>query len=223
MALQLHARRYIPALYWLAVTLVAIFGTMVADAIHIQLGIQYPVTSAGFALLTAAVFVVWYRIEGTLSIHSIVTPRRELFYWAAVLATFALGTAWGDLMEFSAGFGGLVAGLFFVGMIALPAALHWMPRINSILVFWWAYVITRPLGASFADWMGFPVSSGDLGWGHGAVSLLFTALIAAAVAYLTVSRLDVFRTGAGEPIAKMSNSEPRSANSPGPLTCETLA
>jgi len=191
MALQLRVQRYVAVVYWLTVTMVAIFGTMVADAIHIQLGIPYPVTSAGFAAITVIVFGLWYLTEGTLSIHSITTPRRELFYWAAVLATFALGTAWGDLMEFGAGWGGLLAGVFFLGMIAVPAVLHGVPRVNSILVFWWAYVITRPLGASFADWMGFPTSSHDLGWGHGTVSLFFTAFIVVGVLYLTVSGIDV--------------------------------
>ena len=191
MAIQLRVRRYIPVVYWLAVTMVAIFGTMCADAIHIQLGVPYPVTSAAFALLTLAVFAVWYRTERTLSIHSITTLRRELFYWAAVLATFALGTAWGDMMAFSAGLGFLPAGFFFLAMIAVPAMLHWVFRLNSVVAFWWAYVITRPLGASFADWMGFPASSSALGWGHGTVSLLFTAVIAGGVAYLAISRVDM--------------------------------
>jgi uncharacterized membrane-anchored protein len=198
MALQLWVRRYVAVVYWLAVTMVAVFGTMVADAIHIQLGIPYPVTSAGFAVITVIVFVLWYRTERTLSIHSITTLRRELFYWAAVLATFALGTAWGDLMEFSVGFGGLSAGFFFLGMIAVPAVLHWVPRINSIVVFWWGYVLTRPLGASFADWMGFPTSSHDLGWGHGTVSLFFTAFILVGVLYLAVSRIDIAPEGEGD-------------------------
>jgi uncharacterized membrane-anchored protein len=138
------------------------------------------------------VFWAWYRTEGTLSIHSIVTLRRELFYWAAVLATFALGTAWGDLMAFTLNLGFLTAGILFAVVIAIPALAHRFAGMGSVLAFWFAYVITRPLGASFADWMGFPTTTHSaLGWGHGAVSLMFTALIAVGVLYLAVSRVDV--------------------------------
>jgi uncharacterized membrane-anchored protein len=192
MALQLGVRRYIPPVYWLAVTMVAVFGTMCADAIHIQLGVPYWATTTAFAVAVAVVFWAWYRTEGTLSIHSIVTPRRELFYWAAVLATFALGTAWGDLMAFTLNLGFLTAGILFAVVIAIPALGHRFAGMGSVLAFWFAYVITRPLGASFADWMGFPATTHSaLGWGHGAVSLMFTALIAVGVLYLTVSRVDV--------------------------------
>jgi uncharacterized membrane-anchored protein len=191
MALQLAVPRYIPWVYWLAVTLVAIFGTMVADAIHIQLRIPYWQTTVGFGVAVAVIFWLWHRVEGTLSIHSITTRRRELFYWAAVLATFALGTAWGDLMAFTFSLGFLAAALIFAGIIAIPALAHRFAGMGSVLAFWFAYVITRPLGASFADWMGFPRSYGALGWGHGAVSLGFTVLIAAGVAHLTASHVDV--------------------------------
>ena len=191
MALQLRVRRYIPAVYWLAVTMVAVFGTMCADAIHIQLGVPYWATTAAFAVAVAVVFWAWHRTEGTLSIHSIVTLRRELFYWAAVLATFALGTAWGDLMAFTLNLGFLTAGILFAVVIAIPALARRFAGMGPVLAFWFAYVITRPLGASFADWMGFPTTVHDaLGWGHGAVSLLFTALIAAAVTFLAASRVD---------------------------------
>jgi uncharacterized membrane-anchored protein len=192
MALQLQVQRYIPAVYWLAVTMVAVFGTMCADGIHIQLGVPYWATTAAFAVAVAVVFWAWHRTEGTLSVHSIVTLRRELFYWAAVLATFALGTAWGDLMAFTLNLGFLTAGILFAVVIAIPAVAHRLAGMGPVLAFWFAYVITRPLGASFADWMGFPASvHSALGWGHGAVSLLFTALIAAGVTYLTMSRVDV--------------------------------
>jgi uncharacterized membrane-anchored protein len=196
MALQFRMRRYVAAVYWLAVTMVAVFGTMCADAIHIQLGIPYWATTIGFAIAVAVIFWLWHRTEGTLSIHSIVTVRRELFYWAAVLATFALGTAWGDLMAFTFNLGFLTAAIIFVALIAVPALSYGFAGMNSVLAFWFAYVITRPLGASFADWMGFPRSYGALGWGHGAVSLGFTVLIAVGVAYLAVSRVDV--AGVGE-------------------------
>ncbi len=210
MALQLAVRRYVAWVYWLAVTMVAVFGTMCADALHIQLGVPYWVTTVGFALAVALVFAVWYRTERTLSFHSIVTLRRELFYWAAVLATFALGTAWGDLMAFTLGLGFLTAGIVFAVVIAIPAVAHRLAGMNPVFAFWFAYVITRPLGASFADWMGFPRSAGALGWGHGTVSLLFTAVIAGFVAYLSVSRIDVpeERAGLGRGPEGASMSEP---------------
>ncbi|HYA00867.1 MAG TPA: hypothetical protein VEK76_11025 [Candidatus Binatia bacterium] len=190
MALQLRVHRYVAGIYWLAVTMVAIFGTMCADALHIQLGVPYWASTVGFAIAVAVIFWAWHRTEGTLSIHSIVTPRRELFYWAAVLATFALGTAWGDLMAFTLGLGFLTAGIVFAVVIAVPALAHRFAAMNSVLAFWFAYVITRPLGASFADWMGFPRSAGALGWGHGTVSIGFTLLIIGCVAYLSASRID---------------------------------
>lgn len=196
MALQLSVRGYIAPVYWLAVTMVAVFGTMCADAIHIQLGIPYAATTIGFAIAVALIFWIWQRSERTLSIHSIRTLRRELFYWAAVLATFALGTAWGDLMAFTFNLGFLTAAIIFAVVIAIPAFAQRFAGMNTVLAFWFAYVITRPLGASFADWMGFPRSYGALGWGHGAVSLGFTVLIAAGVAYLAVGRVDVTAGGA---------------------------
>jgi uncharacterized membrane-anchored protein len=191
MALQFRTQRYTAGVYWLAVTIVAVFGTMCADALHIQLGIPYWATTIGFAIAVGVIFWLWHHTEGTLSIHSIVTVRRELFYWAAVLATFALGTAWGDLMAFTFKLGFLTAAIIFAVVIAVPALAYRFGAMNSVLGFWFAYVITRPLGASLADWMGFPSSSGALGWGHGAVSLGFTVLIAAGVAFLAASRVDV--------------------------------
>ena len=199
MALQFTVRRYVPWVYWLAVVMVAVFGTMCADALHIQLGVPYWATTAGFAIAVAVVFWLWHRTERTLSIHSIVTPRREIFYWAAVLATFALGTAWGDLMAFTLRLGFLTAALIFLVVIAIPALAHRFAGMNSVLAFWFAYVITRPLGASFADWMGFPSNAGALGWGHGAVSLGCTFLIALGVAYLSLSRVDLQSTSRPRP------------------------
>ena len=154
LAAQLRADRYRPWLYWSTVALVAVFGTMVADGTH-QLGISLPVSSAGYLALTVLVFAVWYRVEGTLSFTDITTRRREAFYWAAVLATFALGTAVGDLTADSWGLGNLVSGLLCVVLILLPPAAHRWLGLAAVPAFWIAYVITRPLGASFADWMSF--------------------------------------------------------------------
>ncbi|MGH2496907.1 MAG: COG4705 family protein, partial [Ktedonobacteraceae bacterium] len=152
LALQLAVRRYIPWVYWLAVVMVAIFGTMAADVLHVVLGIPYVVSTAFFILALVIIFVAWYASERTLSIHSITTTRRELFYWATVMATFALGTAVGDLTAATLGLGYFSSGVLFAILFALPALAYWLFRLNAIFAFWFAYIMTRPLGASFADW-----------------------------------------------------------------------
>jgi uncharacterized membrane-anchored protein len=139
----------------------------------------------------AVIFVAWYRTEGTLSIHSIDTRRRELFYWATVLATFALGTAAGDLTAYTLRLGFLASGIVFAAVIAIPAVGYRFARWNAVGAFWFAYVVTRPLGASFADWMGVPRTLGGLNWGRGSVSVGLTLLIVGLVGYLSVTRLDV--------------------------------
>jgi uncharacterized membrane-anchored protein len=152
--LQFRARAYRPAVYWFAVVMVAVFGTMAADIPH-SLGVSLWVTSAVYLVAVLAVFAWWHRVEGTLSFGTINTRRREGFYWAAVIATFALGTALGDLTAGTWGLGTLVSGLLFAVLIALPAlARRWL-GLGSVAAFWIAYVITRPLGASFADWMSY--------------------------------------------------------------------
>jgi uncharacterized membrane-anchored protein len=189
--MQLRAPRYIPWLYWGAVVMVSIFGTVVADAIHV-VGIPYTVTTPAFALVLAAVLWQWHRSEGTLSIHSIVTARRERYYWATVLATFALGTALGDLTAHTLGWGFFSSGLLFAVVFAIPAVATWKLGLSSVAGFWAAYIVTRPLGASFADWMGDATTKGGaLGWGTGPVSLVALLLIVGLVWYLTVSRVDV--------------------------------
>ena len=190
MTLQLLVRRYVPAIYWLAVAMVAVFGTMGADVVHIGLGIPYAVSSVFFALCLSVIFVVWYSIEKTLSIHSIYTPRRELFYWAAVMATFALGTAAGDMTASTMGLGYFTSGVMFAIVFALPALGYRFIRLNPILAFWIAYVLTRPFGASFADWAGKSPSLSGLGLGTGPVSVALTIVIVILVGYLTVTRKD---------------------------------
>jgi uncharacterized membrane-anchored protein len=191
LVLQLWVRRYIAWMYWLAVVMVAIFGTMVADALHIQLGVPYAVSTVGFAVALTAIFIVWYVTERTLSIHHITTPRRELFYWATVCATFALGTAAGDLTAYTLHLGFLASGIFFAVVIAVPAIAHRFAHLNAVTAFWFAYIITRPLGASFADWMGVPHALGGLAWGRGTVSVSLTVLIVCIVGYLSATRVDV--------------------------------
>ena len=212
MTLQLAVRRYIAWIYWLAVVMVAVFGTMAADVLHIVLHVPYAVTSVSFAIALVVVFITWYATERTLSIHTINTRRRELFYWATVVATFALGTALGDLTATTLNSAtGLKLGYFastvmFAVIFLLPGLGYWLFRLNPIFAFWFAYVVTRPLGASFADWVGRAPSIGGLGWGEGPVSLGLGALLVVFVAYLTITRVDV--KDARNPSAHMAS--PRS-------------
>jgi uncharacterized membrane-anchored protein len=185
LAMQFKARRYVPRIYWLAVAMVGVFGTMAADVLHVGLGVPYVVSSAIFAVSLAAIFVLWYVNEKTLSIHSIHTTRREVFYWAAVMATFALGTAAGDMAAVTLHLGYLASGVMFVVVVSVPAVAHRWFGLNAILAFWLAYIATRPLGASFADWMGVSHARGGLDLGAGPVSLALAILIAVFVVYLT--------------------------------------
>jgi len=196
LALQLRARQYVAWTYWLAVDMVAIFGTMAADGMHIKLHIKYAVSSAFFAVVLTVVLVCWYLTERTLSIHSIRTPRREVFYWATVLATFALGTALGDMTATTLHLGYLASGILFTVIFFIPGVLHWRFGLNSIVAFWFAYIMTRPLGASYADWLGVPKSVGGLGFGRGPVAIVLTIPIVALVAYLAVTRRDVEKPAA---------------------------
>lgn len=186
LVLQLLARRYVPWIYWLAVAMVAVFGTMAADVAHVVLGIPYVVSTAFFASALAVIFVVWHQTERTLSIHSITTRRRELFYWATVIATFALGTAAGDLTASTLGLGYFASLVLFAVLFALPAIGYWRFGLNPIVAFWFAYVVTRPLGASFADFVGKP-TLGGLGLGDGYIALVLTFLIVVFVGYLTAT------------------------------------
>lgn len=189
--LQFSTKRYIPWIYWLTVVMVAVFGTMAADVIHVALGIPYIVSTIAFAVILVIIFILWAKTEKTLSVHSITTTRRELFYWATVSATFALGTAAGDLLAYSAHLGFLSAGIVFAIIFALPALGYWLFRLNAVFAFWFAYILTRPLGASFADWTGKTQSAGGLGWGDGPVATVLVLLIIALVAYITITRSDV--------------------------------
>jgi uncharacterized membrane-anchored protein len=189
---QLRAKAYSAPVYWFAVMMVAVFGTMVADGIKDGLGLSYAVTTPVFALLVAAVFWRWHRSEGTLSIHSITTRRRERFYWLAVLGTFALGTAAGDLTAMTLHLGWFASIVLFGVAIALPAVAWARGGLNPIAAFWLAYILTRPLGASIADWFGKP-DNGGLGLGDGMVSAVALVAFIGLVAYLAASRRDVQR------------------------------
>ncbi|MFE9556639.1 hypothetical protein ACFYMW_18820 [Streptomyces sp. NPDC006692] len=190
LVLQLRSDRYRPWTYWSAIVMVSVFGTMAADVVHVVAGVPYAVSTVAFSVALAAVLIAWYVSEGTLSIHSIRTRRRETFYWATVLATFALGTAVGDLTAGTLDLGYLTSGFLFAALIAVPALSGRFLGLNAVAAFWWAYVLTRPLGASFADWMGVPTSRAGLGWGTGPVTLALIVPIAALVGYLAVSHKD---------------------------------
>ncbi len=163
LSLQFRVGRYIAWTYWLAVVGVGVFGTMAADVLHVRFAVPYAASSVLYAVVLMAVFTGWYRTEKTLSFHTIDTPRREAFYWAAVVATFAMGTAIGDLTATTFGLGYLASGILFAAVIAVPAVGYWKLGWNAIFWFWFAYIATRPLGASFADWLGKPQSAGGLG------------------------------------------------------------
>ena len=191
LALQLSMRRYLAWTYWFAVAMVGVFGTMAADVLHVGFGVPYFASALFYAVALALIFAAWQMSERTLSIHSIDTARREAFYWAVVVATFALGTALGDMTATTLHLGYFFSILLFAGMIGVPAIGYFRFNWNPIFSFWFAYVVTRPLGASFADWVGRPLSSGGLGWGEGRLSLLLSTVILCFVAYLALTRKDV--------------------------------
>jgi uncharacterized membrane-anchored protein len=186
LVLQFAVKRYIAWVYWLAVVMVSVFGTMAADVLHIGLGIPYLASTVFFAVVLTVVFLWWHRAEKTLSIHSIHTRRREAFYWATVLSTFALGTAAGDFTASTLHLGYLGSAVMFAIVIAVPALAYWKFRLNAVVAFWAAYVVTRPLGASLADWMAVSHARGGLDWGSGPVSIGWSVAIMALVAVLAV-------------------------------------
>jgi uncharacterized membrane-anchored protein len=202
LALQFFRRTYSTWSYWLAVVMVAVFGTMAADVLHIRFGVPYPVTSAFFAIILTLVFIAWYASERTLSIHSICTRRREVFYWATVMATFALGTAVGDMTAYTLGLGYFTSAVMFAVLIAIPGIGYRWLGFNGIAAFWSAYVLTRPLGASLADWASIPHWRGGLGLGWGPVSLALAVVIIGMVSYLAASGKDTGQAATGQPHAR---------------------
>jgi len=189
--LQFSVRRYVTWIYWLNVIMISIFGTMAADVLHVGFGIPYLASTMFFVMALIIIFSIWYTNEKTLSIHSINTRHREAFYWATIFATFALGTATGDMTAITMHLGYFFSGVMFALLIAIPALAYWLFSLNEIFAYWLAYIITRPLGASFADWMGVSHNRGGLGLGTGSVSLGLTIIILVFVSYLAVTRKDV--------------------------------
>ena len=182
---QLRARRYVPWVYWLTVVLVSVVGTQITDALTDRLDVSLYASTIVFALALAATFAAWYASERTLSIHTITTRRRELFYWAAILFTFALGTAAGDLATEALSLGFTIGVLAFSAMIAAVAAAYWLGG-NAVLTFWLAYILTRPLGASLGDLLSQSRANGGLGLGTVGTSLVFLAVIVTLVTVLSV-------------------------------------
>ena len=186
---QFKARKYIPAIYWLAVVLISVFGTLITDILTDSLGFPLEASTIIFSVALALTFAMWYAKEGTLSIHSIFTTRREIFYWLAILFTFALGTAAGDLMAEGLGLGYLVTGLIVLGVIA-AAMIAWRLGLDAVLAFWIAYILTRPLGASLGDYLSQSKANGGLGLGATITSAVFLIAILAVVIYLAVTQRD---------------------------------
>jgi uncharacterized membrane-anchored protein len=187
LAVQLKLRRYVPFIYWIAVVLLSIVGTLITDNLVDNFGIPLEMTTAVFSVALAATFAAWYLSERTLSIRTIYTTRRELFYWAAILFTFALGTAGGDFLAEGLALGYGTSALLFAAGIAIIAVGRFRFGLNAVFAFWAAYVLTRPLGASLGDLLSQSSGKGGLGFGSFGTSLLFLVTIAALIAYLSLS------------------------------------
>ena len=189
--LQFGTRRYRALAYWSLAFAIAILGTGVSDFLHLDVHIPYAGTTLLWAVVLVGIFWLWQRNEGTLSIHSITTQRREAFYWATVFATFALGTALGDFTATSLNLGYLASGILFGVLILLPALAWWGLGLNSIAAFWMSYVLTRPLGASFADYISKPRALSGANFGDGPTAIVFAVAVFLLVLYLAVARPDI--------------------------------
>lgn len=190
---QFRVKKYIPSIYWLVVVLISVFGTLITDNLTDNLGVSLITTTSIFSVALVVVFTVWYLKEKTLSIHSIFTARREAFYWLAILVTFALGTAGGDLLAEHLDLGFLVSALIFAGGIAIVTVAHVKFKLNAVLSFWIAYILTRPLGASIGDYLSQAKADGGLGLGTVVTSALFLITILTTVIYLSTTKKDVVK------------------------------
>ncbi|WP_036727242.1 membrane protein [Patulibacter minatonensis] len=191
---QFSLRRYVPGVYWTAVVLISVVGTLITDNLTDNFNVPLPTSTIGFGIALALTFAAWFASERTLSIHSIHTRRREVFYWLTILFTFALGTAAGDLVAEHLNLGFALSALAFAGVIAAVTVAHLRFGLNAILAFWAAYILTRPLGASVGDLVSQPTSAGGLGLGTTVTSLIFLTAILGTVVYLTKSRRDQITT-----------------------------
>ena len=207
---QFRTPRYATWPYWSAVAMVAVFGTMCADVMHIVLGLPYMVSAVFYAVCLIVTFTLWYRSEGTLDIHSIVTRRREVYYWLAVIFTFAMGTALGDLFATTFHLGYFASAIVFTIAICVPL-LAWRFGVNPVLTFWVAYILTRPIGASFADYFGMPKDISGAGLGHGAVSVVTLILVLASFIYMSRTGID---QPEASPAAPSGYGQPQYAQAP---------
>ena len=196
---QFQAKKYTPGLYWLTVVLISIFGTLVTDNLTDRMGVALELSTMVFSIALALTFAIWYAKEKTLSIHSIFTRQRELFYWLTILFTFALGTASGDLMAESLGLGYLVTGIIICAVIT-AVTVAWRFGLDAVLAFWIAYILTRPLGASLGDFLSQAQSSGGLGLGATITSMVFLAAILLTVIFLTVSKRDLLTKSSAQSV-----------------------
>lgn len=187
---QFRLRRYVPGIYWLAVVLISVVGTLITDNLVDNFGVPLLTTTIVFSVALAAAFAVWYASERTLSIHSIYTTKREAFYWLAILFTFALGTAAGDLVAEDLSLGYLTSIVVFGALIGLVILAYAYARLNAVLAFWIAYILTRPLGASIGDYLSQGRDAGGLALNAVTINAIFLVTILALVAYLTVTRRD---------------------------------
>ena len=185
---QFAQKKYVPSVYWIAVVLVSIVGTLITDNMVDNMGIPLQDTTVGFGIALAATFLVWYAVERTLSIHTIYTTRRETFYWLAILLTFALGTAAGDFLAEGLGLGYLEAGLMYGLVIAVITFGYFVLKLNGILAFWLAYILTRPMGASFGDLLSQPVADGGFGFGTVITSAVFLSCIVGIIVYMSFTK-----------------------------------
>jgi len=185
---QFRARKYVPVIYWTAVVLISVVGTLATDNLTDNLGVPLALTTAVFSLALAVTFWLWYRQEGTLSIHSIFTSRREAWYWLAILFTFSLGTAAGDLLAEQLSLGYWISALLFGACIAAITVAHFRFQMDAVLAFWLAYILTRPLGASIGDYLSQPRANGGLGLGTTGTSAIFVVVIFGLVLYLTKTK-----------------------------------
>jgi uncharacterized membrane-anchored protein len=191
LVLQFGTRRYRAFAYWSLAFAIAITGTGVSDFLHLDVHIPYAGTTLLWAVVLAAIFWVWQRSEGTLSIHSITTQRREAYYWATVFATFALGTALGDFTATTLHLGYLDSGILFAIIIVIPALARWQFGLNGIAAFWMSYVVTRPLGASFADYISKAKDLSGINFGDGPTAIVFAVAVFVLVSYLALARPDI--------------------------------
>ena len=185
LAVQLRSHKYVPWIYWVAVVLISVAGTLITDNLVDNFGVPLWVTTVAFAGALIVTFAAWYGVEKSLSVHTIKTTRRELFYWSAILFTFALGTAGGDLLAEGAHLGYTYSALLFAGSIALVTLLYYKPGLNAVVAFWLAYILTRPLGASLGDLMSQPTSNGGLGLGTVVTSAAFLVVILSLVIFMS--------------------------------------